>query len=137
MVLASLFHFPDSIKCGVEIVGLSNFVTFLEHTEAYRRDQRRVEYGDERDADMRQFLLSIAPTAHAREIKQPLLVAQGKNDPRVPLSEAEQIVKSVRASGAPVWYMVAADEGHGFQKKSNRDAFTNAVSLFFEEHLLK
>jgi dipeptidyl aminopeptidase/acylaminoacyl peptidase len=137
MVLSSLFHYPGRIKCGVEIVGVSNFVTFLEHTESYRRDQRRAEYGDERDPEMRKFLTAIAPTTHAKEIKQPLLVAQGKNDPRVPISEAEQIVKTVRAGGAPVWYMVAADEGHGFQKKGNRDQFTNAVSLFLEEYLLK
>lgn len=137
MVLSSLFHYPDRIKCGVDIVGISNFVTFLEHTESYRRDLRRAEYGDERDPAMRKLLTEISPLTHAAEIVQPLLVAQGKNDPRVPVSEAEQIVATVRKGGKPVWYMVAADEGHGFQKKANRDVFSNAVSLFFEEYLLK
>jgi dipeptidyl aminopeptidase/acylaminoacyl peptidase len=137
MVLATLFRFPERVKCAVEQVGISNFVTFLEHTEAYRRDLRRAEYGDEREPDMRKHLLSIAPTTNAAKIKQPLFVAQGKNDPRVPVSEADQIVKTVRLNGGPVWYLVAKDEGHGFQKRTNRDAFQNAVSLFFEEFLLK
>ena len=137
MVLSSLFHYPKRIKCGIDMVGISNFVTFLEHTESYRRDLRRAEYGDERDPEMRKLLTAISPLTHASEIVQPLLVAQGKNDPRVPVTEAEQIVSTVRKGGKPVWYMVAADEGHGFQKKANRDVFTNAVSLFFEEYLLK
>jgi dipeptidyl aminopeptidase/acylaminoacyl peptidase len=137
MVLATMFRFPERIRCGVDIVGISNFVSFLEHTEAYRRDLRRAEYGDERDPEMRKFLLSIAPLKNAEKIVKPLFVAQGKNDPRVPASEAEQIVSTVRGRGGKVWYMLARDEGHGFQKKTNRDAFSDAVTLFFEENLLK
>jgi dipeptidyl aminopeptidase/acylaminoacyl peptidase len=137
MVLAALETFGARLRCGAEIVGVSNFVTFLERTESYRRELRRAEYGDERDPKMRALLESIAPTAHADRIVQPLLVAQGANDPRVPASEAEQIVKAVRARGGTVWYMLARDEGHGFQKKVNRDYFNDAVNFFFEERLLK
>jgi dipeptidyl aminopeptidase/acylaminoacyl peptidase len=95
-----------------------------------------VEYGDERDPKMRELLMAISPTTNAAKIKKPLFVVQGLNDPRVPASEAEQIVKTVRTNGTPVWYLLAKDEGHGFQKKSNRDYFTNSVSLFFERYLL-
>jgi dipeptidyl aminopeptidase/acylaminoacyl peptidase len=137
MVLATMFRFPERLRCGVDIVGISNFVSFLEHTEAYRRDLRRAEYGDERNPEMRRFLLSIAPLKNAEKIVKPLFVAQGKNDPRVPASEAEQIVSTVRGRGGKVWYLLARDEGHGFQKKTNRDAFSDAMTLFFEENLLK
>ncbi len=137
MVLAAMFHYPERLKCGAEIVGISNFVTFLEHTEGYRRDPRRAEYGDERQTEMRAYLQSISPLANAGKIKKPLLVAQGQNDPRVPATEAEQIVRAIRQGGGAVWYLLAKDEGHGFQKKANRDYFNDAVSLFFEEYLLK
>jgi dipeptidyl aminopeptidase/acylaminoacyl peptidase len=137
MVLASMAMFPDRVRCGVEIVGISNFVTFLEHTEGYRRDLRRAEYGDERDPEMRKKLNAISPTTLVAKIKKPLFVAQGKNDPRVPYTEAEQIVKAVRDAGGTAWYLLAKDEGHGFQKKPNRDFYQNASALFFEEYLLK
>jgi dipeptidyl aminopeptidase/acylaminoacyl peptidase len=137
MVLATMYSFPERIRCGVDVVGISNLVTFLEHTESYRRDQRRAEYGDERDPAVREFMLSTAPLKNASKIQKPLFVAQGKNDPRVPASEAEQIVQTVRKAGKTVWYLLARDEGHGFQKKSNRDAFQNATTLFFEDYLLK
>jgi dipeptidyl aminopeptidase/acylaminoacyl peptidase len=136
MVLAALTHYSDRLRCGVDIVGISNFVSFLERTEAYRRDLRRQEYGDERDADMRAYLLSIAPLTQATKIKRPLFVAQGANDPRVPASESEQIVATLRKQSIPVWYVLAADEGHGFQKKPNRDYLLRATSQFFEQHLL-
>lgn len=137
MVLSSMFHYNDRLKCGVDVVGISNFVTFLESTQEYRRDLRRVEYGDERDPAMRKHLNDISPTTNAHKITKPLFVAQGKNDPRVPYTEAEQIVSTVRKNGQPVWYMMAMDEGHGFQKKVNRDYFNNAMTLFWEEYLLK
>ena len=136
MVLAALTHYNDRIKAGVESVGISNFVTFLESTQAYRRDLRRAEYGDERDPKMREFLLKISPMTNAAKITKPLLVAQGANDPRVPLNESNQIVKTIRGNGGEVWYVVAKDEGHGFQKKSNRDYWLNAMTLFWETHLL-
>ncbi len=137
MVLASMTNYPDRIKCGVDIVGISNFVTFLENTKSYRRDLRRVEYGDERDEDMRKFLETISPLNNAGKIRSALFVAQGENDPRVPASEARQIVSAVKDNGIPVWSLFAKDEGHGFRKKGNRDYFGWATILFFEEHLLK
>ncbi|HKU44226.1 MAG TPA: alpha/beta fold hydrolase [Polyangiales bacterium] len=136
MVLAALTHYGERLRCGVDVVGISNFVSFLERTEAYRRDLRRAEYGDERDPEMRAFLLSIAPLTQATKIVRPLLVAQGQNDPRVPQSESEQIVATLRKQKVPVWYVLATDEGHGFQKKPNRDYLLRATSEFFEQHLL-
>ncbi|HRE88440.1 MAG TPA: alpha/beta fold hydrolase [Myxococcota bacterium] len=135
MVLASLIHFADRLVAGVDVVGISNFVTFLENTAAYRRDLRRVEYGDESDPSMREFLLSISPTTHAAKIKSALFVAHGANDPRVPLSEAEQIVDVVRKNGQDVWKMVAMNEGHGFAKRENRDAYLSLAVLFLQKHL--
>lgn len=137
MVLASMARYADRLRAGVDIVGISNFVTFLNNTKDYRRDLRRAEYGDERDPQMKAFLEKISPTAIVSEIKDPLFVVQGANDPRVPASEAEQIVKAVRAGGKPTWYLLAKDEGHGFAKKANRDYMDQAVVLFWQEHLLK
>lgn len=136
MVLASLVHYSDRLRAGVEIVGISNFVTFLESTREYRRDLRRVEYGDERDPKMRAFLDSISPNRRADRIRVPLFVAQGQNDPRVPFTESEQIVRVVRANGRDVWYMKALNEGHGFRKKPNRDLFDQIIVLFLRRHLL-
>jgi dipeptidyl aminopeptidase/acylaminoacyl peptidase len=137
MSLASMVHFGDRLRCGVNIVGISNFVTFLESTQEYRRDLRRPEYGDERDPKMREFLISISPLTNAHRIGKPLLVAQGANDPRVPQSEAEQIVRAVRANQTDVWYILAKDEGHGFAKKPNADYVYQAIALFLEKFLSK
>ncbi len=137
MVLASMTHYNDRLAAAVDVVGISNFVTFLENTKAYRRDVRRPEYGDERDPEMRAFLESISPSNNAHKISKPLFIVQGFNDPRVPVTEAEQMRDIIRANGGDVWYMVAMDEGHGFRKKVNRDHYYNAVSLFWEEYLLK
>lgn len=136
MVLASLVHYDDRLAGGVDVVGISNFVTFLENTEGYRRDLRRPEYGDERDPEMRAFLESISPSNRADEITSPLFIIQGLNDPRVPASEAEQMLAAVRANGGDAWYLLATDEGHGFRKKSNRDFQYQAVALFLERHLV-
>ncbi len=136
MTLASLVHFSDRLRCGVDIVGISNFVTFLTNTQDYRRDLRRVEYGDERDPRMRAHLEKISPLNQADRIRVPLMVVQGKNDPRVPLSEAEQMVKAVRANGQTCSYLMAKDEGHGFAKKPNADFQFLGTILFFKEHLL-
>jgi dipeptidyl aminopeptidase/acylaminoacyl peptidase len=131
MTLAVSAFFGDRIRCAVDVVGPSNFVTFLENTEAYRRDLRRVEYGDERDPDTRSFLERIAPLNNLAKITKPLLVVAGRNDPQVPLSESKQIVEALQAQGTPVWYLMAQDEGHGFQKKENLDYefFTSAQFL--------
>lgn len=136
MVLASMVDYNDRLRCGVDVVGISNFVTFLENTEEYRRDLRRAEYGDERDPEMRRYLEEISPSNHAEKIKSPLFVIQGANDPRVPASESEQMVEEIRDTGSEVWYLLAKDEGHGFRKKGNRDYQYNAIALFFQEHLL-
>jgi dipeptidyl aminopeptidase/acylaminoacyl peptidase len=136
MVLASLTHYSDRIRAGIDVVGISNFSTFLKNTESYRRDLRRVEYGDERDPKMAEVFERISPLNHAERITAKLFVAQGRNDPRVPYTEAEQIVKAVRANGQPVWYLLYADEGHGFRKKSNNDYFGAASILFWQQHLL-
>lgn len=135
MVLASLAHFGDRLRAGVDIVGISSFVTFLENTQEYRRDLRRQEYGDERDPDMRRHLESISPVNTVDRIRSALFVAHGANDPRVPLGETEQIVDAVRSGGNPVWTMVARNEGHGFRRKENRDLFIQLTVLFLEEHL--
>ncbi|MFO0744935.1 MAG: S9 family peptidase [Myxococcota bacterium] len=135
MVLAALTHFGDRIKAGVDVVGISNFVTFLENTAAYRRDLRRVEYGDESDPAMRAFLQGISPTANADKVRSALFVVHGANDPRVPLGEAEQIAAAVRAKGNDVWKLVAMNEGHGFSKRENRDAYLQLTVLFFRQYL--
>jgi dipeptidyl aminopeptidase/acylaminoacyl peptidase len=135
MVLASAVHYSDRLKAAVDVVGISNFVTFLENTEDYRRDLRRVEYGDERDPDMRAHLEAISPLNNVEKIDVPMFVIQGQNDPRVPVTEAEQIVEALREQGSPVWYMNALNEGHGYRRKENRDLFSEAVVLFFETFL--
>ncbi|MGE5669228.1 MAG: S9 family peptidase [Betaproteobacteria bacterium] len=136
MTLASATKFDDRIRASLSVVGISNFVTFLENTEEYRRDLRRVEYGDERDPKMREFLLGISPLNHAQQISKPLFVVQGKNDPRVPWTESEQMVATVRGKGGPVWYLLAEDEGHGFAKKRNQDFQFYATVAFMQSHLL-
>ena len=136
MTLAVMTHYSDRIRAGLDVVGISNFVTFLKNTQDYRRDLRRVEYGDEREEAMRVHLEKISPLTNASKIKKPLFVVQGFNDPRVPYTEAEQIVKAVRGNQVPVWYLMAKDEGHGFAKKSNADYQFLASILFWQAHLL-
>jgi dipeptidyl aminopeptidase/acylaminoacyl peptidase len=135
MVLASLTHYSDRLRAGIDVVGIANFVTFLENTASYRRDLRRVEYGDESDPAMRAVLTEISPITHVDRIGTALFVAHGANDPRVPASEAEQIVHAVRSEGHEVWYMLARNEGHGFIRKENRDTFTELAVLFLERQL--
>jgi dipeptidyl aminopeptidase/acylaminoacyl peptidase len=137
MTLAVSTFYSDRIRCSVDIVGMSNLVTFLEHTEGYRRDLRRVEYGDERDPGMHDFLEQIAPMNNIAKIKKPMLVVAGKNDPRVPMTESEQIVGALQKQGTPVWYLMAKDEGHGFRKKANQDFQFYTTIEFLQEFLLK
>jgi len=136
MTLAVATRYSDRVACSVDIVGISNLVTFLEHTEAYRRDLRRVEYGDERDPKMRAYLESIAPMNHVKDISKPMMVVAGVNDPRVPKSESDQIVKELEGNGTPVWYLAAKDEGHGFAKKKNADFQFYTTVLFMQKYLL-
>jgi dipeptidyl aminopeptidase/acylaminoacyl peptidase len=137
MALAVATNYADRIAGTIDSVGISNFVTFLANTESYRRDLRRVEYGDERDPDMKKFLETISPLNNAAKIKKPLFVVQGKNDPRVPYTEALQIVEQVKKQNVPVWFLMANDEGHGFAKKSNQDFLFYAQIKFMEKTLLQ
>ena len=137
MTLAVATNYNDRICCSVDVVGPSNLVTFLEHTSGYRKDLRRVEYGDERDPKMREFLEQIAPANKAKNITKPLFVIAGQNDPRVPASESAQMVEVVRKNGTPVWWLLGKDEGHGFAKKKNRDYQFYATVEFVKEFLLK
>jgi dipeptidyl aminopeptidase/acylaminoacyl peptidase len=137
MTLAALIRYGERLAAGIDLYGISDFVTFLEHTASYRADARRVEYGDERDPRMRKFLQSISPLTHAGRIRKPLLIIQGANDARVPLSESRQIVQAVRKNNRNVWFLVAGDEGHGYRKKSNRDYQEAVTALFLQRFLVE
>jgi dipeptidyl aminopeptidase/acylaminoacyl peptidase len=137
MTLVSATQHSSLIRCALAVVGMSNLVTFLENTEGYRRDLRRVEYGDERSPKMREFLNRIAPLNLAKNVTKPLFIVQGQNDPRVPASEAEQMIRTVKQNSVPAWYLLAKDEGHGFAKKRNQDFQFYSTILFIEEYLLK
>lgn len=137
MTLATAFHYADKIKCSVDIVGISNFNTFLKNTEEYRRDLRRVEYGDERIPEMAAFFEKMAPLNNIDKIKKPMFIIQGTNDPRVPVTEATQMRDKLKAQGNTVWYLEAKDEGHGFRKKANVDFQRLAVIRYMQEYLLK
>ena len=132
MTLASLTHYGDRLAGGIDMVGISNFVSFLEGTLPYRRDLRRAEYGDERDPAMRAFLERISPLTGAGLIHRPLLIVQGLNDPWVGTAEAEQMLARIRANGSEAWYLAARDEGHGFRRKTNRDAYLETVANFLQ-----
>lgn len=137
MTLACAVEYNQRIACSLDVVGISHFGTFLKNTESYRRDLRRVEYGDEREPEMAAFFERTAPLNNSGKISKPLFVVQGGNDPRVPLSEAEQMVAKVKVNQSPVWYLMATDEGHGFRKKNNADYQFYATVLFVEQYLLK
>ncbi|VAV89099.1 FIG00684568: hypothetical protein [hydrothermal vent metagenome] len=136
MTLASMLRYGQQLKAGLEVVGITNFVTFLENTQAYRRDLRRAEYGDERVPEQRAKLEQISPLRRADEINLPLMVVTGANDPRVPASEADQIIEAVRGKGRPAWHLLAKNEGHGFRKKANADYQFWASLLFWQKYLL-
>ncbi|HKY61121.1 MAG TPA: prolyl oligopeptidase family serine peptidase [Gemmatimonadota bacterium] len=136
MTFSVAARYSDRIRAAIPVVGMSSLVTFLENTQDYRRDLRRAEYGDERIPEMRAFLERIAPLGMADAITVPMLVVQGGNDPRVPLSEAEQMVARVRDHGTEVWYLMARDEGHGFARKANQDFQFYATVMFLKEKVL-
>jgi dipeptidyl aminopeptidase/acylaminoacyl peptidase len=136
MTLASMVNFSEQLRCGIDVVGISNFITFLENTQEYRRDLRRAEYGDERVPEVREVLEKIAPARNVAKIKRPMLIVQGKNDPRVPLSESEQMVKALRDAKVETWYLMAKDEGHGFRKKRNVDYQFYVTVMFLQQRLL-
>jgi dipeptidyl aminopeptidase/acylaminoacyl peptidase len=136
MTLACSVRFADRIRCSVDVVGISNFVTFLEHTEPYRQDLRRAEYGDEREPAMREILTKISPLTSVAKITKPIFIVQGANDPRVPRAEADQMVEALKKQGTPVWYLLGKDEGHGFAKKKNSEYQFYATVAFIKEYLL-
>ena len=136
MTLASVAFFPERFRAAVDVVGISSFASFLQGTAAYRRDLRRAEYGDERDPAVRTVLERISPLHAAGRIRAALYVLHGKNDPRVPQSEAEQIVHAVRDQGKSAWYLLALDEGHGFKKKETRDYAWSTMLYFLREQLV-
>ena len=136
IALASAVHYSDRLRAAVDRLGISNFVTFLENTQDYRRELRRIEYGDERIPQMRAFLEEISPLNNVGKIRIPLLVQQGRNDPIVPTSESDQMVKALREQGQTVWYINALNEGHGYDKKENRDLYQQATFLFFQKYLI-
>ena len=125
-----------TMACQVDVVGISHFITFLTNTETYRRSLRRAEYGDETDPQMHAFLTSISPLTHIHKIKAPLFVVSGKNDPRVPCTESEQIVDKLRQCGIGVWYLRGENEGHGFKKKINQDYLLCSLIMFVKKYLL-
>ena len=137
MCYASAIAYADRLRGSLCVVAISNFVTFLEGTQSYRRDLRRVEYGDERDPAQRAKLQEISPLRRISEIKAPLFVVAGANDPRVPQAEADQIVKAIRAQGGTAWYLVGENEGHGFAKKENQDYLFWNTLTFWDQTLLK
>ena len=136
MTLASVAFFPKRVRAGVDVVGISSLPTFLKTTQGYRRDLRRAEYGDERDPAVRAVQERISPLAKVGDIEAALFVQQGRNDPRVPQSEAEQLVRALRSRGRDVWYLLALDEGHGFKKKANSDYAAVATVMFLRSKLL-
>ena len=136
MCYAVAIRYGDRFKAANCVVAISNFVTFLENTQSYRRDLRRVEYGDERDPAQRAKLVAISPLTRAKELKIPLMVVTGGNDPRVPPSEANQMVAAVRANGVPAWHLLAKDEGHGYAKKENQDYQFWTSLMFWQANLL-
>ena len=136
MVLATAAFFPSRIRAAVDVVGVSRLSSLLSNTSAYRQDLRRAEYGDERSSEVRQVLERISPFNKVEAIQAALFVQQGKNDPRVPMSESEQMVKALKDRGRDVWYLLAENEGHGFKRKENHDFATAATVLFFRQKLL-
>jgi dipeptidyl aminopeptidase/acylaminoacyl peptidase len=136
MTLATAAFYGKRVRVAVDVVGISSLPSFLTTTQAYRRDLRRAEYGDERDPAVRAVQERISPLGSVEKIEAELFVQQGKNDPRVPQSEAEQIVQAVRARGKDVWYLLGLNEGHGFQKKENREYATAATAFFLQQKLL-
>jgi len=130
LTLATLVNFGERLRGGVDLAGIPDFVSYLTNTAPYAQQQRRAEYGDERDPDMRAFLRRISPLTNAERITRPLLIVHGRNDPQVPLNEAEQMVYRLRNKGGEVWYLQAGDEGHSLRKKPDRDAYYRTFAQF-------
>ena len=136
LALSTAYTYSDRIRGTISDSGISNLASFVEHTEGWRRDIQRAEFGDERDPKIRDFMERTAPVNNAQKIRKPLLIIQGQNDPRVPFGDAAKLVAATK-DRIPVWYILAKDEGHGFAQQSNRDYRTYATILFVKEFLLK
>lgn len=136
MSLSVAARYSDRIRGAISDSGAANLATFIERTEGWRRDLRRAEFGDEKEPQIRAFMESTAPLNNIRKIKKPLLVIQGKNDPRVAAGEAEAIVNAAKQQRTPVWYVLANDEGHTFVKQGNRDFRLYSIILFIKDRLL-
>ena len=136
MSLACMTNYNNRLKCGIDLFGISNFVSFLKNTSGYRVDLRRAEYGDERDPKMEEHLVKISPLTNIKNITKPMFIYQGENDPRVPLSESEQMVAALKQNGVTVSYIRAKDEGHSLAKKANRDYTLAAMSMFLKKYML-
>jgi len=136
MTWAIAYEYNDKICCSLPIVGPSNLVTLLEHTEAYRRDLRRVEYGDERDPKIREYLERTAPLNNSEKIRKPVYAVVGKNDPRVPWTESRQMLDKLKSNGITTWFLMANDEGHGYAKKKNQDYLFYSTIMFVRQFLL-
>ncbi len=137
MSLACMTFYNNRLKCGVDLFGISNFNTFLKNTSGYRVDLRRVEYGDERDPKMAEHLQKISPLTNIKNITKPMFIFQGENDPRVPLTESEQMLEALKQNGVKTWYVRAKDEGHGIAKKANRDYTNAAMAAFLKTFLME
>jgi dipeptidyl aminopeptidase/acylaminoacyl peptidase len=136
MTYAVSYEYSDKIRCSLPVVGITSLVTLLEHTEAYRRDLRRVEYGDERNPQIRAYLEKTAPLNNSEKIRKPLFAVVGKNDPRVPWTESRQMLDKLKNNGIATWFLMANDEGHGYAKKKNQDFQFYATIMFVRQFLL-
>jgi dipeptidyl aminopeptidase/acylaminoacyl peptidase len=136
LALAVLVRYGDRLRAGTCQAGISNLVTLLEQTKGFRLDAARLEFGDERDPGVREALLDVSPLNHADRIKVPLLVIHGRNDPRVPVAEAERIIAAVRKNGNPVWSVLVSGEGHSLARHGNSEYVQNVELQFLMRYLL-
>lgn len=134
--LAAMIRYGDRIRAGITLAPISDFINFLESTPDYLRDLRREEYGDERDPQVRAFLSRISPRRQISQLKAPLLIVQGLNDPRVPAKESLQLVEQIRRNDGVAWYLTAANEGHGFSRKVNHNFYQAVLAHFWRKYLL-
>jgi dipeptidyl aminopeptidase/acylaminoacyl peptidase len=137
VVMASAAAYPDRFRCAFSGFGVANLATEVEGQDPVTRDIRRYEYGDERDPKTRALLLEMSPVTNASRIRMPIMIAHGKNDTRVPVSQAAEMVEAAKKNGTPVWSIVFNDEGHGFRRKENVDFNFYAWIFFVQEFLLK
>ncbi|MGI9345245.1 MAG: S9 family peptidase [Gammaproteobacteria bacterium] len=137
ILLAALIRYSERIKAGVALAPITDFISYLERTPDYMRDLRRQEYGDERDPQMRAFLARISPRRQVAQIRAPLMVVQGLNDPRISADQTKTLIDELRANGGVAWYLTAANEGHGYSRKDNYDFYQAVLMHFWNTYLLE